>query len=124
MTTQNTTSKTKTQQNHDYYIKSKSNVFSLRLNDETAALFNEMARTTDKGKSELIRAILEGATIRIPNPKVTDDVLKALNAIGNNLNQLTRVANEASKEGLVNVGSLTDRIYSFQSALESFKAKL
>ena len=119
-----TTPKTKTQKNKEYYSKSKSNVFSLRLSDETTELFNEMCSTTGKGKSELIRAILDGATIRTPNTKLTNDVLRELSAIGNNLNQLTHVANIASKEGLVNVGGLTDRITSIENLLKEMSAKL
>lgn len=122
MTTQNTTPKTKTQQNHEYYIKSKSNVFSLRLNDETAALFNEMARTTDKGKSELIRAILESATIRIPNPKVTNDVLRELSAIGNNINQLTKAVNAANEANVKTV--IGSRLNELHEDLKLIQEKL
>jgi len=123
MTTQDSAPKTKTQKNREYYEKAKANVFSLRLSNDTTELFNEMCSTTDKGKSELIRAILEGATIRTPNPKVTDDVLRELSAIGNNINQLARLNNEAKANG-VQLHGIALKIDEFKTQLKELSDKL
>jgi len=124
MTTLNEQQKNKTERNKEYYKKSKGFVVSIRLSGSTMEKFDQMTEQTKMGKSELIRAILDGATIKVPNPKVTDDLLRQLIAIGNNLNQLTRVANEAHKEGLVNVGGLTSRLTDIQTQIDVIKGQL
>lgn len=113
---------TKKQQNANYYQKTKSHVVSVRLNEETMSKFKELEDETSLGKSELVRAILDKAVIKKPNPKVTDDVLRELSSIGNNINQLARavnIANEASVSA--NIGK---RLSELQTQLELIRDKL
>lgn len=124
MTTQDKTKKTKAEKNKEYYEKSKGFVVSIRLPGATMEKFDLMTEQTQLGKSELIRAILEGASIKVPNPNATEGLLRELTAIGNNLNQLTRVANEANREGLINVGGLTSRLIDIDAQIKLIGRKL
>lgn len=99
MTTQNEQQKAKPNRNKEYYEKTKGFVVSIRLSSSTMEKFDQMTEQTQLGKSQLIRAILDDATIKVPNPRITDDVLRELSAIGNNINQLAKAANIANESG-------------------------
>lgn len=86
--------------------------------------FDQMTEETQLGKSQLIRAILDGATIKVPNPKVTEELLRQLAAIGNNLNQLTKIANEAHNAGLTNAEGLKLRLDDINSKIDVIKGQL
>jgi predicted DNA-binding protein len=116
MTTQN-------ERNKEYYEKTKGFVVSIRLSGSTMEKFDQLTAQTNKGKSELIRAILEGATIKVPNPKVTDDVLRELSAIGNNLNQLAHANNIAKETGL-QLSGLGLKIQEVRNELALIKERL
>lgn len=118
-----TTQLTKKEQNANYYQKNKSFVVSVRLNENTMTKFKELEEETKLGKSELVRAILEKAEIRKPNPKVTDDVLRELSAIGNNINQLARAANIANESGM-QLSGLGLRLQDLKDQLAALKEKL
>lgn len=124
MTTQNEQQKAKPNRNKEYYEKSKGFVVSIRLNGPTMEKFDQMTERLQVGKSQLIRAILDGATIKAPNPRVTEELLRELKAIGNNLNQLTKIANEAHREGLVNVGGLTSRLLDIDAQIKLIEGRL
>jgi hypothetical protein len=118
-----TTQITKKEQNANYYQKNKSHVVSVRLNEKTMTKFKELEEETKLGKSELVRAILDKAEIRKPNPKVTDDVLRELSAIGNNINQLARAANIANESGM-QLSGLGLRLQDLKDQLAALKEKL
>lgn len=118
-----TTQITKKEQNANYYQKNKSYVVSVRLSQETMAKFKELEDETKLGKSQLVRAILDKAEIRTPNPKVTDDVLRELSAIGNNINQLSRAANIATESGM-QLSGLGARLHELREQLSLIKEKL
>ena len=118
-----TTQLTRKEQNANYYQKNKSHVVSVRLNQNTMAKFKELEEETQLGKSELVRAILDKAEIRKPNPKVTDDVLRELSAIGNNINQLAKAANIATESGM-QLSGLGDRLKELKEQLALIKEKL
>ncbi|WP_434516308.1 plasmid mobilization relaxosome protein MobC [Dechloromonas sp. ARDL1] len=124
MTTQNEQQKAKPNRNKEYYEKTKGFVVSIRLPGSTMEKFDQMTEETQLGKSQLIKAILDGATIKVPNPRVTEELLRQLTAIGNNLNQLTKIANEAHKAGLINVGGLTSRLNDIYSQIDVIKGQL
>lgn len=124
MTTQNEQQKAKPNRNKDYYEKTKGFVVSIRLPGSTMEKFDQMTEETQLGKSQLIRAILDGATIKVPNPRVTDELLRELKSIGNNLNQLTKVANEAHRAGLTNAEGLRLRLLDIQAQIELIEGQL
>ena len=87
------------------------------------ARFKELEEESNLGKSQLVRAILAKAEIKKPNPKVTDDVLRELSAIGNNINQLAKAANIATESG-VTLSGLGLRLQEMKDQLAELKAKL
>jgi len=118
-----TTQIEKKEQNANYYQKNKSHVVSIRLTESTMARFKELEEESNLGKSQLIRAILAKAEIKKPNPKVTDDVLRELSAIGNNINQLAKAANIAT-EADVSLNGLGARLNELKAQLVLIKEKL
>lgn len=120
MTTQELSKK---EQNANYYKKHKSYVVSVRLNEGTMEKFKDLEEETKLGKSQLVRAILDKAEIKKPNPKVTDDVLRELSAIGNNINQLAKAANIANESGL-QLSGLGLRLQDMKEQLAALKEKL
>lgn len=123
MTTQIDQRERKKEQNANYYQKKKSHVVSIRLTETTMARFKELEEESDLGKSQLVRAILDKAEIKKPNPKVTDDVLRELSAIGNNINQLAKAANIATESG-VTLSGLGLRLQEMKDQLAALKEKL
>ena len=118
-----TTLEKRKQANAAYYANNKNHVVSIRLDDNTMAIWNRMAAETTISKNALLRSILSGATIKTPNPKVTDDVLRELSAIGNNLNQLAKAKNEADRAG-VQLSGIGLRLDEVKKQLDEIKAKL
>lgn len=124
MTTQNEQQQAKPNRNKEYYEKTKGFVVSIRLPGSTMEKFDQMTEETQLGKSQLIRAILDGATIKVPNPRVTEELSRELKSIGNNLNQLTKLAHEAHKANLLNVGGLTSRLLDIEAQIKLIEGRL
>lgn len=118
------TATTKTEKNAAYHQKVKSNVVTIRLDDDSMTEFNALCATSKLGKSALMRSFLNHVTIKAPNTKATESVIRELRAIGNNINQITKIANSAHKEGMVNHGGLSARLKEFQEQLKQIEDKL
>ena len=58
------------------YAKHKERVFTVRLDEEQRAFLTDKAKKTGLSKASLIRATLDGITIRPKNDKITQAVLK------------------------------------------------
>ena len=110
--------------NFKSYAKHKERVFTVRLDEEQRAFLTDKAKKTGLSKASLIRATLDGITIRPKNDKITQAVLKEMNAWGNNLNQLAKIANESSKAGLLNNESLANKLEELKSELVLLREKL
>lgn len=105
------------------YGNARERVFTVRLTQEEADKINDAVTQTNTSKGAVIRAAIENIQIRTPNPKVTDDVLRELSAIGNNINQLARLHNEAHQSGL-QLSGLGLKLSEIKSELEAIKERL
>ena len=110
--------------NKQSYLKHKDNVFTLRIYDEQKAVLEAQSELTGLSKAALIRATIENVTIKPKNDKFDKLVLRELNAIGNNLNQLARIANESALAGLLNKDSLILKLDEIKSELVIIREKL
>lgn len=109
--------------NASNYKKARERVFTVRLTQEEADKIASAVAQTQTSKGAVIRAAIDNIQIKTPNPKVTDDVLRELSAIGNNLNQLAH-AHHIAKESGVQLSGLPQRLASFQEVLEQIRDRL
>ena len=98
--------------------------FTVRLDDSQLQLLRDTSKTTGLSEADVIRATLEGITIKPRNDKLTQSVLKELCMWGNNLNQIARLSNELAKVGQVMPNSLMETLEIIKNRLDTIKAKL
>jgi predicted transcriptional regulator len=70
--------------------------FRFRMNDETKSRLESMADRTGRSQGEVLRSLIEDQSLPDRRPDYPDEVQKLvreLARIGNNLNQVARVAN-------------------------------
>ena len=75
------------------FLRNRNNTILLRLNDDELRSLNEKVQRTSLNREAYIRAVLSN-TVPVEIPPVSYvDLLKELNRIGNNINQIATVAN-------------------------------
>lgn len=65
----------------------------LKLSDSEYAEIEKQAKRTGMTRTQLIRQLIMGNQIRARPPEEYLKLVRAINAIGNNINQIARVAN-------------------------------
>ena len=66
---------------------------SLRLSETEYAHLKELSEITGMKMEPTIRSLIMGRTLHPKPPKVYPELLRQIAAIGNNINQIARVAN-------------------------------
>ena len=86
---------------------------TLRLNAAEYAHLCQQAEVTGLKKEPLVRQLIMGVNLRPRPPDAYADLLRALSAIGNNINQLARKANAgfASRDEVTRALRMLDRVY-------------
>ena len=76
----------------------RSNVKSVlvRLDEKEYARLQELTESTGLKREPVIRRLILGAELRPRPPDAYGDLLRELSAIGNNINQIARKANETN----------------------------
>lgn len=67
------------------------------LNQKEAFILKKLSIESDLSESELIRQLILGTTLKEKPDDRFYEVMKEMRAIGNNLNQIARVANSTGK---------------------------
>ena len=71
--------------------------FSLWLNEKEYIKLEQLAKTTGFKKAPLIRNLIMGCEVKPHPPEQLPKLLRELSAIGNNVNQIARVANSTGE---------------------------
>lgn len=74
-------------------MRTRANHVSVWLNDRELAYLKRLAEKSGLKVDPLIRALIMGQEIRAKPPEEYRSILRELSAIGNNINQIARVAN-------------------------------
>jgi len=88
--------------------------FSLWLNEKEYIKLEKLAKTTGFKKAPLIRNLIMGCEVKPRPPEQLPKLLRELSAIGNNVNQIARVANttgEINYKGLNEIQTLLKNIW-------------
>ena len=88
--------------------------FSLWLNEKEYIKLEKLAKTTGFKKAPLIRNLIMGCEVKPHPPEQLPKLLRELSAIGNNINQIARVANstgEINYQGLNEIQTLLRNIW-------------
>lgn len=109
--------------NQANYEKAKDRVFTVRLSQEEADRLNALVEQTGVTKGALIRAAIGNIQVKPISSKINEQMIKEVNAIGNNINQLTALANGANSMGLPLPG-LAAKLKEFKEVMDSIEARL
>ena len=92
----------------------RTNTIKVRFTEDELKSFNDKVRLTGLSRENYIRALIEGHDIKALPPETFHTVIFHLRHIGNNLNQIARVANSSgeidSQRYMENVGLLNKEI--------------
>jgi hypothetical protein len=69
-------------------------LLTMKVTAEEKARWRSIAESRDLSLAELIRSHLDGLTPKKKRPPADPDLLRELNAVGNNLNQIARRLNQ------------------------------
>ena len=92
----------------------------IRLSPEEDAHLKKQMKLSGLSAAALIRIIIKGADVKPIPPEQLAEILRQLSAIGNNINQIARVANGAgrvSKEDIDAIKSMQVQIWNQIKAL-------
>lgn len=73
------------------FTQKRTNEIKLRLSDIELSKLNQRCSVCKCSREKYIRMVLEEAVVHIPPPLPYYDLIKEINAIGNNLNQLVKI---------------------------------
>ena len=93
---------------------------TLRLNATEYAHLCRQAEVTGLKKEPLVRQLIMGVNLRPRPPDAYAELLRALSAIGNNINQITRAVNArgfATKEDIAAITAAREKIWSITERL-------
>ena len=78
-------------------MRKRRNRVEVRLNDAEESKLHELMNGTGFNASQIIRSLIIGAEIKSRPPDIMPKVYRELSAIGNNINQIARVANHSQR---------------------------
>ncbi len=92
----------------------RTNTIKVRFTEDELKSLNDKVKLTGLSRENYIRALIEGHDIKALPPETIHTVIFHLRHIGNNLNQIARVANSSgeidSQRYMENVGLLNKEI--------------
>ena len=69
----------------------------VRVSDEEYSAIKEQAAATGLSVSTYIRSLAKGTVLKVRPPETYINILRQLSAIGNNINQIAKVANSCAR---------------------------
>ena len=78
-------------------MRKRRNRVEVRLSDAEESKLHELMNGTGFNASQIIRSLIIGAEIKTRPPDIMPKVYRELSAIGNNINQIARVANHSQR---------------------------
>lgn len=83
---------------------------SLRLNETEYAHLKRLSETCGLKLEPTIRSLIMGADLKPRPPEVYAELLRQVSAIGNNINQIARVANGTGRVRQTEIDALQDML--------------
>ena len=78
-------------------MRKRRNRLEVRLSDTEDSKLQQLMNDTGFNASQIIRSLIIGAEIKSRPPDIMPKVYRELSAIGNNINQIARVANHSQR---------------------------
>lgn len=98
--------------------------FELRLNDRERAAIRQQAEQRGLTESAFIRMSALGQPLPTRKTEIEVEAVAALNRVGSNLNQITRVANESKSLNADSIKSLSSLYKSIKSISAQIEGKI
>ena len=89
-------------------MRKRQNRVEVRLDDAEDIKLHELMNDTGFNASQLIRSLIIGAEIKSRPPDIMPKILRELSAIGNNINQIAKVANYSDRVGNDDIREIKD----------------
>ena len=80
----------------------------IMLNENEDIKLNELMRDTGFSAAHIIRTLIMGAEIKSRPPDLAPKILREISAIGNNVNQIAKVANYSGNVGNEDLKEIKD----------------
>lgn len=104
-----------------FYFMSRPKTMTLRLNAAEYAHLCRQAEVTGLKKEPLVRQLIMGVNLRPRPPDAYAELLRALSAIGNNINQL---AHQANARGAATGDEITEALHLVRQATRLVRERL
>ena len=89
-------------------MRKRRNRVEVRLSDAEESKLHELMNGTGFNASQIIRSLIIGAEIKSRPPDIMPKILRELSAIGNNINQIAKVANYSDRVGNDDIREIKD----------------
>ena len=76
-------------------MRSRNHIVVVHLHESELAHLNHLVQTTGLKRESLLRTLISETSVKPKPPDSYKDLVRELSAIGNNINQITRLANSA-----------------------------